>query len=323
MRLRQICTDRCFNFNIKFLQLISQLYGRCFVTSVHMKSIRIGGVPEHFNLPWTLAIEYGLFERKQIDLQWTYYSAGTGAMVADLKAGKLDMAVLLTEGAVSAIINGLQAKIVKQYISSPLIWGIHTGKDSTLGSIGDCDGKRYAISRFGSGSHLMAMVDAEIRGKKIESEKFVLVENMAGALPSLNGNRSDVFFWEKYTTKPLVDQAQLKRIGEFVTPWSCFQVVATDALLKEQSSKVLEVLQVINFASKQFMKADNSIDMLLEHFDMLPEDALSWFYSTEWNADFQISEKMLENVMFALKKTGNITETIAPNTLVSSFVELV
>lgn len=288
-----------------------------------MQSIRIGGVPEHFNLPWTLAIEYGLFERKHINLNWTYYPAGTGAMVADLKEGKLDMAVLLTEGAVSAIINGLQAKIVKQYITSPLIWGIHTGRDSTLANIGDCEGKRYAISRFGSGSHLMAMVDAEVRGKKIEKEDFVLVENMAGALPSLNEKKSDVFFWEKYTTKPLVDKAQLKRIGEFVTPWSCFQIVAADKLLSENPSAVVDVLQVINFATKQFMKADNSIDMVLENFDMLPEDALSWFYSTEWNTDFQVSEKMLENVMHSLVKIGSIAKPVPVSNLTAGFVELI
>ncbi len=288
-----------------------------------MQTIRIGGVPEHFNLPWQLAREFGLFERKGILLDWSFYSAGTGAMVADLKAGKLDMAVLLTEGAVSAIINGLDARIVKQYITSPLIWGIHTGNDSSIDNIGQCDGRKYAISRFGSGSHLMALIDAEVRGKKIEQSNFIPVENMDGAVPSLQAQQTDVFFWEKYTTKPLVDKKAIRRIGEFVTPWSCFQVVASNQLLSEHSSKVVDLLSVINFATKQFMKADNSIDMVLEHFDIRPEDAHAWFYSTEWNTDFQISEKMLENVMYSLKKIGSIQDEVLPQQLVSQFVELV
>ena len=29
-----------------------------------MKTIRIGGVPEHFNLPWHLAMEEGNFEKE-------------------------------------------------------------------------------------------------------------------------------------------------------------------------------------------------------------------------------------------------------------------
>lgn len=56
-------------------------------------------------------------------------------------------------------------------------------------------------------------------------------------------------------------------------------------------SAITKLLKAINFTTKQFMTADNSIDMLLEKFDMQPEDALTWFYSTEWNTDFQVSEK--------------------------------
>ncbi len=286
-------------------------------------TIRMGGVPEHFNFPWQLAQDYGFFEKENIDFKWSFYSAGTGAMVKALEAGELDMAILLTEGAVSAIIKGLQAKIVKQYITSPLIWGIHTGNHSGIENIGACEGKQYAISRFGSGSHLMAMIDAEVRNKKIEEKAFVLVENMPGAIQSLEANESQVFFWEKYTTKPNVDNGFLRRIGEFITPWSCFQIVASNQILEQHPEKVEAILKTINFTCKQFMTADNSIDMILTHFDMKPEDALAWFYSTEWNTDYTISEKMLENVMYALRKIGNIQQEMKPKELVGTNVKLI
>ncbi len=286
-------------------------------------TIRMGGVPEHFNFPWQLAQDYGFFEKENIDFKWSFYSAGTGAMVKALEAGELDMAILLTEGAVSAIIKGLQAKIVKQYITSPLIWGIHTGNHSGIENIGACEGKKYAISRFGSGSHLMAMIDAEVRNKKIEEKDFVLVENMPGAIQSLEANESQVFFWEKYTTKPNVDNGYLRRISEFVTPWSCFQIVASNQILDQHPDKIEAILKTINFTCKQFMTADNSIDMILTHFDMKPEDALAWFYSTEWNTDYTISEKMLENVMYALRKIGNIQNEVKPKELVGSKVKLI
>jgi len=283
----------------------------------------MGGVPEHFNFPWQLAQDYGFFEKENIDFKWSFYSAGTGAMVKALEVGELDMAILLTEGAVSAIIKGLQAKIVKQYITSPLIWGIHTGNHSGIENIGACEGRKYAISRFGSGSHLMAMIDAEVRNKKIEEKAFVLVENMPGAIQSLEANNSQVFFWEKYTTKPNVDNGFLRRISEFVTPWSCFQIVASNQILDQHPEKVEALLKTINFTCKQFMTADNSIDMILTHFDMKPEDALAWFYSTEWNTDYTISEKMLENVMYALRKIGNIQNEVKPKELVGSKVKLI
>ncbi|MBC8111728.1 MAG: ABC transporter substrate-binding protein, partial [Verrucomicrobia bacterium] len=36
-----------------------------------MKKIRIGGVPEHFNMPWHFAQQNHVFEEQGIDLRWT------------------------------------------------------------------------------------------------------------------------------------------------------------------------------------------------------------------------------------------------------------
>lgn len=276
----------------------------------------MGGVPEHFNLPIILAKEYGMFKDLNITLDWQYYPAGTGAMTKAIADNELDVAVVLTEGAVSAIINGLQAKIIKQYISSPLIWGIHTGNQSGLNNIGDCEGKKYAISRFGSGSHLMALIDAEIRGKQISKENFVLIENLNGALPSLDANLSEVFFWEKYTTKPYVENGQLRRIGEFVTPWSCFQIIASNSFINKHIDILEKINHVINFSSKQFMKANNSIEEVSQRFNIQLQDAYNWFYSTEWSTDQQVSEKMLENVMVSLKKINSISHEVNPKELI-------
>jgi sulfonate transport system substrate-binding protein len=50
-----------------------------------MRSLRVGGVPEHFNLPWHLALEQGLFAKRGLDLTWIDVPNGTGAMVCILK----------------------------------------------------------------------------------------------------------------------------------------------------------------------------------------------------------------------------------------------
>jgi sulfonate transport system substrate-binding protein len=281
-----------------------------------MIKIRMGGVPEHFNLPIILAKEFNMFKEKNIDLDWQYFPSGTGAMTKAIANNELDVAVVLTEGAVSAIINGLNAKIIKQYISSPLIWGIHTGNHSSIKNIGDCDGKKYAISRFGSGSHLMALIDAEVRGKNILEKDFVLIENMNGALKSLENNESKVFFWEKYTTKPYVDKDLIKRIGEFVTPWSCFQIIASNQFIEQNKNSLKDLNQIINFSSKQFMKANNSIEEVSQRFKLDILDAYNWFYSTEWCIDQNISEKMLENVIYSLNKINIISKTISSESLV-------
>ncbi len=55
-------------------------------------TLSVGGVPEHFNLPWHLATENGSFEREGLRIQWRDYPDGTGAMVRDLRSNVLDVA---------------------------------------------------------------------------------------------------------------------------------------------------------------------------------------------------------------------------------------
>ncbi len=286
------------------------------------QKIRIGGVPEHFNYPWKFALENNIFLKQNIEIEWFYYPSGTGSMIEAIRNKKLDIAIMLTEGAVASICNGLEAKIIKQYITSPLIWGIHTGKFSTIKGIGESKDKIYSISRFNSGSHLMAMLESHIRQSEINDSQWLISNNLNQSIIDLNENKADLFFWEKYTTKPFVDKGEINRISEFVTPWSCFQMVADVDSINEKKDEIMSVLKIINFVGKQFMTSDNSIDLIIENYNMLPEDAKNWFYSTEWNTDFDISEKMLFNVLFSLKSLNVIDNCPNPKELIANWVEL-
>ena len=90
-----------------------------------MKKVRIIGVPEHFNLPWHLALAEGAFEDRGIDLQWTDIPEGTGRMCQMLEDGETDLAIILTEGIVKSITEGNPSRIVQEYIASPSSLG-HT-----------------------------------------------------------------------------------------------------------------------------------------------------------------------------------------------------
>ena len=80
------------------------------------KTIKIVGVPEHFNLPWHMCIEDGEFDAVGIDLQWTDVPEGTGKMCQMLREGEADIAVILTEGIVKDITAGNPCKIVQVYV---------------------------------------------------------------------------------------------------------------------------------------------------------------------------------------------------------------
>lgn len=267
-------------------------------------TIRLGGVPEHFNLPVHLAKEKGNFSSRGIDLQWTTFDGGTGQMTAALRNDEIDACILLTEGIIKDIANGNPSKIVSVYVNSPLTWGIHTGVHNKLQNHSEIYDRTYAISRFGSGSHLMPIVDATSHDKSIQHEQFKIIKNLTGALESLQKQETDVFYWEKFTTKPYVDAGQLRRIGEYVTPWPCFVIAVRNEILDESPEAIIRMLRVIHDECDQFMYNDEAIDMVSKRYEITKKDAERWFNSTEWAIHGWVSDKMLNNVIFNLKVAG-------------------
>ncbi len=267
-----------------------------------MVTIKIGGVPEHFNLPWQLAIEQQLFEKHNIHVDWNYYAGGTGEMVAALKNNELDLAILLTEGFLSAVSKGLQAVVVKEYISSPLVWGIFTGSHSGIKSVYDESAKKIAISRPGSGSHLMALIHAEQRGESITDYELVEIKSLQGAVHSLVNNETDLFYWEKYTTKAHVESGELKMIGEFSAPWSSFLVTANKSILAEKGEQILTVLALMNDFCIDFVKDFNSTIELQKRFHLTEAEVKTWLAQTIWNTSFSLRKQGLRNAIDSLQK---------------------
>jgi len=268
--------------------------------------IKIGGVTEHFNLPWNLAVEQNKFQQAGVDLNWKFFPGGTGVMTEALRTGELDLAILLTEGFISAAAKGLQAKIVKEYITSPLGWGIFTGAKSQFYSVYNRLPKKYAISKTGSGSHLMAMIHAEQRGEKVNQEDLIEVRSIDGAMQSLTANETQIFYWEKYMTKVFVETGTVRMIGEFSAPWSSMLVIASDDALQTKREAIKKVLEVINEESARFVSSENSVRLLQERFKLSEADAYTWLLSTVWSSDYTVRLRGLENAKQALMKIGSV-----------------
>lgn len=268
------------------------------------KAIRLGGVPEHFNLPIHLANEAGAFQSRGVEISWTDFKGGTGQMAKALREDEVDLCIILTEGIIKDIIHGNPSKIISQYVITPLIWGIHTGVNNALHYHKNIYDKKYAISRFGSGSHLMAIVDANSQGHMLQDDQFIVIKNLDGALDSLGKLETDVFYWEKYTTKPYVDKGQLRRVGEFVTPWPCFMIAASEKILAEQPDNVIRILRTIHDYCDRFMQDENAVQLVSQIYQQEEADVERWFHRTEWAIHGWVSDKMMKSVVFNLRKAG-------------------
>lgn len=254
-----------------------------------MKEVRIVGVPEHFNLPWHLCIENGEFNAVGIDLQWSDIPEGTGKMCQMLRQEETDLAIILSEGIIKDIAAGNPTSIIQEYVASPLLWGIHVAADSSFQTIADLEHKRVAISRFGSGSHLMAIVHAKQMNWEVNQLEFVIVDTLDKAVVALQNKEADYFMWERFMTQPLVDQHIFRRIGVCPTPWPSFLLVGRRDFVQHNTALVDSIVEVINATTEEF-KLIPSIDRTLaERYDQKIEDIQAWLSLTRWSQR-QLSE---------------------------------
>lgn len=270
-----------------------------------MKTIKIAGVPEHFNLPWNLCIESKEFEAQNIDLQWTNVPEGTGKMCQMLRNGETDIAVILTEGIVKDIVAGNPSKIIQVYVKTPLVWGIHVASKSNYKTLSDLENTKVAISRIGSGSQLMAYVNADNQGWKTDNIQFEIVNTIDGAVEALTNGTADYFMWERFMTKPLVDQGIFRKVADCPTPWPCFVIAVRDEMLEQDPEIINTILEIINNKTLKFKEIPNIDKTLSSTFNQKQEDIQQWLSMTEWSQE-NLDKNMLNKIQNELFKLGII-----------------
>ncbi len=271
-----------------------------------MIDLKIGGVPEHFNYPWYLTLKNKEYAKHNINLRWKDFPGGTGDMCKALRNGNVDIAITLTEGIIKDIIDGNPSKILQTYVSSPLVWGIHTKFGAPFQSISDLENKKIAISRYGSGSHLMAIVNAYNQGWNLNSLDFQIVNDLEGGIQALQNGEADYFMWEHFTTKPLVDRKIFQRVGDCPTPWPCFVIAVRDEVLKSYPGQIKIILDTINKQNAIFKSIVGIDQVLSKRYDQQLKDIQKWLSITEWNSDDRISKEFIQEVQNKLYFFGVI-----------------
>ena len=275
-----------------------------------MTTLKIAGVPEHFNLPWHLSIENGEFQANEIDLQWTDVPEGTGKLCQMLRNRETDIAVILTEGIIKDIVAGNQSKIVQIYVESPLIWGIHVAAKSNYYELSDLENKKVAISRLGSGSQLMAYVNANNQGWKSQNLQFEIINTIDGAVEALTKGTADYFMWERFMTKPLVDKGVFRRIGDCPTPWPCFVIAVRNEILEKHPDMVSKILEIINAKTSNFKEIPNIDSTLADKYNQKVKDIQEWLSLTKWSQK-QLSEVELNSIQDQLVALKIISKKVA------------
>jgi ABC-type nitrate/sulfonate/bicarbonate transport system substrate-binding protein len=274
-----------------------------------MTTIRIGGVPEHFNLPWHLAIEDDAFAKAGIDLQWEDVPEGTGRMSKLLREDRLDVACILTDGIVKDIIAGNPSRVLQVYVSSPLLWGVHAPAALEASHTKQLEDATIAISRYGSGSHLMSYLLAKRHGWETDDIEFKLINTLEGAVEALSENKAQLFLWERYMTQPIVDRGIFKRLETIATPWPSFVIAATNTCIAHKEEALSKMLHIINTYTADF-KDIPSIDVTIaSHYDLQVGDIQQWLMRTEFSSG-QLWESTVEKIVQEFTAVGIIDKNV-------------
>lgn len=288
-----------------------------------MQKIRITGVPEHFNYPWLQVIAQQPFLEEGIELVWQEESKGSGAMNQALREESTDLALVLTESFIKDRIEGNPSKIIGLHIASPLNWGIHLSAKSKENTLSELNEAPFLISRFGSGSNLMAFLLAKQQGWDIEKLQFEVIDNLEGAKKAFVNEEAKMFLWEKYTTKPLVDSGLFKRVGEIPTPWPCFVIVATEQILGTHAEVLVRLRDMVYAFADKMTQTDDFSATISKTYGIQEEDVNAWLKQTKWSTDNKIEKFTLKDTMDVLLNLGLAEKKIKVKKLVDlKFIDL-
>ena len=265
------------------------------------KQLRVGGVPEHFNLPWRLAVADNAFATTGIGVAYAEVPAGTGELTRALRDNELDLALVLTEGAVADILQHDKNRLVKIYVTSPLIWGIHVAATSDIKSVTAIRGRRIAISRYGSGSHLIAIVDAAVRGWATGDMRFVVVDNLDGARDALSSGKADIFLWERHMTQPLVDAGEFRRVGQREVPWPAFAVSVRRQIINSHAKHIRAALDVVARYAHNLKRRKTAAVQIADTYGIRLTDAENWLQSVRWGNGYRRPTAALHRIADALQ----------------------
>jgi ABC-type nitrate/sulfonate/bicarbonate transport system substrate-binding protein len=234
-----------------------------------------------------------------LDLSWDDQHGGTGEMVAKFAADELDVASILTEGTVKAVADGLPVTVIQVYVESPLQWGVFVPARSALTDERELDGARIAISRYGSGSHLMAYIQAERMGWSIDDDQFVVVSNLDGAIDAFAKDQADLFLWDQFMTRSLVAAGQFRQVAVQKTPWPSFVIAARNEVVTGRTTELGRLVDSVVGQTRR-----DGPELVAQRYGLTVDTAEEWFAATVFAPRQALDPTMAETVLDTLTRAG-------------------
>lgn len=272
--------------------------------SKHTTTLRVMGVPEHFNTPWILAIDDGAFDEIGVNVEFTDAPGGTGEMSQALFHNTADMALLLTEGALNSVLTGNPCTIHSTYVDSPLLWGVFAGGSSDT-AVDQLRNAPFVVSRFYSGSHLMGFMYADHHKRTVTRDDFTEVGSADGAVNALAEQADRLFLWEKYISMPLVKKKKLRLVDTFSATWPAFVAVVRNDYLAEHGELVDKVMAIVReYAADLEESGEEGAELVAHLYDLKVKHATEWMEQVRFSRSGAVDLDHLHEAASTLHRLG-------------------
>ena len=161
----------------------------------------------------------------------------------------------------------------------------------------------------------MAYINAQNNHWDIKNDlDFEVVKNLEGAVKGLSNGKADYFLWEKFTTKPFVDNGIFRNIGNCPSPWPCFVIAVRKEFLKTNKSTIKTVLDIINAKTLKFKNTPDIDKTISKRYQLELKDVQEWLSITEWSQTI-IAKETIINTQKQLFSLNIIPDMVGYNTL--------
>lgn len=228
-----------------------------------------------YAVPWAVAIEQGLFEERELELDRIVGSSGGGTTVRNVVTGGLPLGAVATPAAINAFDEGSSLKIIGGAIANTADISFVTLPDRGIQSIEDVRGMRMGFSEPGSITEGCAVLSLEAAGIDLEEVELQAMGGLSEALTGLTEGAIDIAPQLLPTALSVNEEQGFETVfqtTEYVGDFAQLSMIATEQTV-QQEPELLEALIEIY---------QQAIDFTLDN----PEEA-----ATAWANNSEVSEE--------------------------------
>ncbi|KAI8905435.1 hypothetical protein EDD86DRAFT_249035 [Gorgonomyces haynaldii] len=275
-------------------------------STIEKRLVRLGCVPEHFSTPLYLQKH---MDKHALGLDIVSVPQGTGEAIeitpdAPIAGNRPRLVARICKH----LIDGKEtSRLLGSYTQSPLKWSLAVKPQSRYQQIRDLDaqGTRIGISRYGSGSHIMAIVMNTNYGFKHPFE-FVVLDNFQGLRDGIETEKCDAFMWEVVTTKPWYDNQTLRMLDIVSCPWPSFSIASQTEIPGLQEGIDASIQDFVKGFETQYL--DYVLQSQVFHYPN-KQDVMNWFRDNKFTLNVKkIQRKDLRTIVDSLKQSGILNQ---------------